>query len=282
MEIIKDKARMRGIVEDEKSKGRLVGVVPTMGYFHEGHLELMRNARGECDVVVVTLFVNPTQFGEGEDLGSYPRDFERDSRLAEREHVDYLFSPDAEEMYPPGFLTEVSVSELSGVMCGANRPGHFTGVCTVVAKLFNIIPAQRAYFGQKDAQQLVIIGRMAADLDFPVEIKVVKTVRESDGLAKSSRNTYLNPTERREAIALYHSLLEAEGLIESGERKARVIIDAMEEVISRSPLVELEYITICDNIYLKPLDELSGKVLIALAARVGKARLIDNLVIEVE
>ncbi|MBN2168762.1 MAG: pantoate--beta-alanine ligase [Actinobacteria bacterium] len=282
MEIIKKKARMREIVEREKCEGRTVGLVPTMGYFHNGHLALMKAACSECDVVVVSLFVNPTQFSEDEDLEEYPRDFDRDSRLAEREGVDYIFAPETDEMYPDDFLTEVKVKELSEVMCGASRPGHFTGVATVVAKLFNIIPAQKAYFGRKDAQQLVIIRKMAGDLDFPVEVKAVDIVRENDGLAMSSRNSYLNPTERREAIGLFHSLVEAGKLLDSGERDAGVIRAAMEEVIGRSPIIDLEYITICDNIYLKPLDELSGQVLIAIAAYVGKARLIDNIVVDLE
>ncbi|MBN1289404.1 MAG: pantoate--beta-alanine ligase [Actinobacteria bacterium] len=282
MEIVKSKTKMREIVEDEKRKGRVAGLVPTMGYFHKGHLELMKKACSECDVVVVSLFVNPTQFSEGEDLKAYPRDFERDCRLAEREGVDYIFAPEKDEMYPDDFLTEVKVKEISEVMCGAYRPGHFTGVATVVAKLFNIVPAQRAYFGRKDAQQLVIIRKMARDMDFPVEINAIDIVRENDGLAMSSRNSYLNPTERRESIALFHSLVEAGKLIDSGERDAGVIKAAMEEVVARSPVINLEYITICDNIYLKPLDELSGQVLIAIAAYVGKARLIDNIVVDLE
>jgi len=273
---------MRGLVERARAAGRVVGLVPTMGFFHEGHLEMMRRARAECDVVVVSLFVNPTQFGPAEDYDAYPRDFERDGALAEEVGVDYLFSPGAEQMYPEGFQTSVSVEEISKVMCGAIRPGHFDGVAAVVAKLFNIIPAHKAYFGQKDAQQLVIIQRMAEDLNFPLEMVAVPTVREEDGLAMSSRNSYLSQEERRAATVLYRSLETAASLIESGERNAEVIRGDMEKVISTEALVNLEYIVICDNIYLQPLSELSGEVLVALAARVGVARLIDNMVFVVE
>lgn len=282
MEVVRDIEGMRDLVERARAAGRLVGLVPTMGFFHEGHLELMRRARTECGVVVVTLFVNPTQFGPSEDYDAYPRDFERDSALAEAVGVDYFFSPEAEEMYPEGFKTTVSVKELSEVMCGEGRPGHFDGVATVVAKLFNIIPAHRAYFGQKDAQQLLVIRMMARDLNFPIEIIAAHTVREEDGLAMSSRNSYLSPEERLAATVLYRSLEAAASLIESGENSAGVIREEMEQVVSAEPLVNLEYVKICDNIYLQPLSELSGEVLVALAARVGRARLVDNMVFDVE
>ena len=282
MEVVKETVRIRDIVERARTAGRVVGLVPTMGFFHEGHLELMKRARAECDLVVVTLFVNPTQFGPAEDYEAYPRDFERDRALAEGVGVDYLFAPEAEEMYPEGFQTSVSVERLSKVMCGAARTGHFDGVATVVAKLFNIITAHKAYFGQKDAQQLLIIRRMAKDLDFPVEVVAVPTVRERGGLAMSSRNRYLSPEERSAATALYRSLEAAASLIESGEKRAGVVWEEMEKVISAEPLVNLEYIAICDNIYLQPLSVLSGEVLVALAARVGKARLIDNMVFDVK
>lgn len=282
MEVIKKKDKMRGLVDEAKARGETVGLVPTMGFFHEGHLELMRRARAECDVVVVTLFVNPTQFGPGEDLDAYPRDFERDRALAESVGVDYIFAPEVEEMYPEGAATFVEVEELHRVMCGRTRPGHFRGVATIVSKLFNIVPAHRAYFGQKDAQQLVIIRKMAADLDFPIEIIPVPTVRESDGVAMSSRNTYLEPEEREQAIALHRSLEAARLLVEQGQRQAGKIRSAMENLISTFPLVNLEYISICDNIFLRPLEELSGEVLVAVAARIGRARLIDNMVFRIE
>lgn len=282
MEVIKKKDKMRGLVDEAKARGETVGLVPTMGFFHEGHLELMRRARAECDVVVVTLFVNPTQFGPGEDLDAYPRDFELDRALAEGVGVDYIFAPEVEEMYPEGAATFVEVEELHRVMCGRTRPGHFRGVATIVSKLFNIVPAHRAYFGQKDAQQLVIIRKMAADLDFPIEIIPVPTVRESDGVAMSSRNTYLEPEEREQAIALHRSLEAARLLVEQGQRQAGKIRSAMENLISTFPLVNLEYISICDNIFLRPLEELSGEVLVAVAVRIGRARLIDNMVFKIE
>lgn len=282
IEVVKNPEIMRDMIQRARMENRLIGLVPTMGFFHEGHLELMRRARKDCDIVVVSLFVNPTQFGAGEDFEDYPRDFERDRILAEKEGVDYLFAPEVSDMYPEGFTTYVEVEGLSGVMCGIGRPGHFRGVATVVTKLFNVIPAHRAYFGQKDAQQLAIIKRMVADLNIPIDIVSVPTVRESDGLAMSSRNTYLNPEERKAATVLYRALKKATEMIESGERDASVLREKMKKMISEEPLVSLEYIEICDNIYLKPLQVLSGEFLIAIAARVGKARLIDNVLLELD
>ena len=280
MEVITEKARMRLLVDRAKAAGRTVGLVPTMGFFHQGHLELMRRARADCDLVVVSLFVNPTQFTPGEDFEDYPRDFERDKGMAEEVGVDFIFAPDPEEMYPEGFSTRVEVEGLSDLMCGLQRPGHFSGVATVVSKLFNIVPAQKAYFGQKDAQQLAVLRRMAQDLDFGVQIIAVPTVREPDGLAMSSRNTYLSPSDRQNALVLSRALEEAAGLIEEGETSADVVARAIEDVFEAFPAVNLEYIAICDNIFLHPLDEMKGQVLIALAARVGKARLIDNMVFD--
>ncbi len=282
MEVVETKDEMRNIAERAKAAGKVVGVVPTMGYFHEGHRELMRRARAECDVVVVTLFVNPTQFAPGEDLEAYPRDFERDSRMAQSVGVDYIFAPAVEEMYPGGATTCIEVEGLSSLMCGCARPTHFRGVATVVGKLFNIVPAQKAYFGQKDAQQLVIIRRMAADLDFPVEVIAVPTAREPDGLAMSSRNAYLEREERDQAVSLFTALEAARAMIESGERDADAVEAAMKQVLADAPLVNLEYIAICDNILLRPLGELTGEVLIAVAARIGRARLIDNMIFEIE
>ncbi|HEY5493086.1 MAG TPA: pantoate--beta-alanine ligase [Candidatus Anoxymicrobiaceae bacterium] len=282
MEIVKEKAQIRKIVQEASATGRTVGLVPTMGFFHQGHLELMRRARADCDLVVVTLFVNPTQFTPGEDFADYPRDFERDREMAESVGVDYIFNPEVDEMYPEGFSTHVEVEGLSDILCGAIRPGHFRGVATVVAKLFNIVPAKRAYFGQKDAQQLAVIKRMAADLDFPLEVIGVATVREEDGLAMSSRNTYLGEQDRADALVLSRALSVAAGMIDAGERSAAAVSKAMQGVFNALPSVNLEYIAICDNIYLRPLSELRGEVLIAVAARVGKARLIDNMLFEVE
>jgi len=282
VQVIKLKAQMREMVEAARREGRTVGLVPTMGYFHEGHLELMRRARADCDLVVVTLFVNPAQFTPGEDFEDYPRDFDRDSSMAEAVGVDCIFNPEPEEMYPEGFSTHVEVEGLSDLMCGKTRPGHFRGVATVVSKLFNIVPADRAYFGQKDAQQLAVLRRMAWDLDFGIEIIAVPTVREVDGLAMSSRNTYLSRDDREVALALHRSLLAAERAIALGERDAQAVRNAMEKVFSQYPTVVLEYIAICDNIFLQPREMLTGQVLVAVAVRVGKARLIDNMVFEIE
>lgn len=273
---------MRKIVAKWRQAGGKVGLVPTMGYFHRGHLTLMERARAENDYVVVSLFVNPTQFGPGEDFARYPRDLERDRRLAEEAGVDALFHPSAEEMYPGGYQTYVEVTELSQGLCGASRPGHFRGVATVVTKLFNIVTPDRAYFGEKDAQQLRVIKRMVADLNLPVEIRPVPTVREEDGLAMSSRNTYLSPEERRQATALYQSLLWAKERVAEGERDPARFREGMERIIAGYPLVNLEYLEFRDDETLAPLAELKGKVLIAIAARVGTARLIDNITVEVE
>lgn len=281
MKVIRTRSEMRRIVKEAQAAGRTVGLVPTMGFFHEGHLELMRRA-SECDVVVVSLFVNPTQFGEGEDLSDYPRDFERDCEMAENVGVDYIFAPEPEEMYPEGFATGITVEKMSDMMCGAFRPGHFSGVATVVAKLFNIMPADRAYFGRKDAQQLAIIKAMARDLDFDMEIIGVPTVREDDGLAMSSRNTYLDAEEREAATVLHRALESAVAMVENGERDPEVLRSVVSATIESEPLAHLEYVDICDNIYLRPTAELEGEILIALAVRIGRARLIDNVILRIE
>lgn len=269
------------MVKEMRSRGESVGLVPTMGFFHAGHVSLMRAAARENDRVVVSLFVNPTQFGPSEDLESYPRDLERDVRMAAEAGVDYIFSPRAEDMYPEPYLTYVEVEGITEVLCGASRPGHFRGVATVVAKLFHIVPADRAYFGMKDAQQLLVIRRMVEDLNFDIRIVACPTVREEDGLAMSSRNVYLRPEERRAAAVLYRSLKLAAEMVEKGERDAAKVIAAMGELIAGEPLVKTEYIEAVDWLRLRPLRELRGEVLIALAARVGKARLIDNVLLSV-
>ncbi len=280
-QVIRDPEAMRGLVERAKSDGRTVGLVPTMGYFHEGHLELMRMAGSECDLVVVSVYVNPTQFGPSEDFKQYPRDLERDIKLAEGAGVDYLFVPSDQDMYPEGFQTYVEVEKVTRGLCGAARPGHFRGVTTVVAKLFNIIPAHRAYFGQKDAQQAAVIKRMVKDLNFLLKIRVGPTVRESDGLAMSSRNRYLGPEARKAATVLYRALRRVQGAVEAGERRAESLKRMIEKEISSEPSVELEYIAICDNIGLKEQKRLEGEVLVALAAKVGGVRLIDNVLLRV-
>ncbi|HEX30087.1 TPA: pantoate--beta-alanine ligase [Candidatus Poribacteria bacterium] len=268
--------------ERVRLQGKRIGFVPTMGYFHEGHLTLMRRAKEENDLLVVSLFVNPTQFGPNEDYERYPRDLDRDRELAEKEGVDLLFVPSVEDMYPAGYATYVEVTgTLTSVLCGARRPGHFRGVTTVVAKLFNIVKPHRAYFGEKDAQQLRVIKRMAKDLNFDVEIISVPTVRESDGLAMSSRNEYLSPEERKAALVLWRSLNLARSLVEAGERKADRIISEMRRLIESEPLAKIDYVEIVDSETLEKVDRIEGEVLVALAVFIGTTRLIDNMIISV-
>jgi pantoate--beta-alanine ligase len=282
MRIIASIAEMRRIVVERRSAGEVVGLVPTMGFFHQGHISLMRAAREECGYVVVSLFVNPTQFGPGEDLEDYPRDLSRDVEMASEVGVDCIFHPRAEDMYPQPYLTYVMVEEITDRLCGAARPGHFRGVATVVAKLFNIIPAHRAYFGLKDAQQVQVIRKMARDLDFDIEVIACPTVREGDGLAMSSRNVYLEPEERKAATVLYRSLQLAQELVATGEMDPEKVTGDMRALIAREPLVEPEYVVAVDWDLLTPVDRLRGRVLFALAARVGKARLIDNVLLDID
>jgi pantoate--beta-alanine ligase len=283
MRTLRSKAELREALLEPRRQGMRIGLVPTMGYFHEGHLSLMRRARADCDVVVVSLFINPTQFGPNEDLDAYPRDEERDAQLAAAEGVDLLWTPDVREMYPDGFATAVEVGEsLTGVLEGDPRhrgPAHFRGVTTVVAKLFNSVQPDVAYFGRKDAQQALVVERMTRDLDFPVEIEVLPTVREQDGVAMSSRNAYLAAEERERATAISRALWAAEEAAERGEQS----VDALVEVVRaelRNSGVDPEYVEARDAEDLTPLAELNGRpLLVAVAARVGKARLIDNIVI---
>jgi len=259
-----------------------VGFVPTMGYLHEGHLSLVRRARSECQHVVVSIFVNPTQFGPGEDYQRYPRDEARDLALLEREGVDLVFVPSAAEMYPEGFATWVEVSgPLTERLEGASRPGHFRGVATVVLKLFNLVQPHRAYFGEKDAQQLLVVRRMVAHLNLPVEIVPCPTVREPDGLAMSSRNVYLSPEERTQALALSRALELARRLVrEEGLRDAAELRRRLEDFLRRSPGVGLDYVSVAHPETLAELERIEGPALVLLAARVGPARLIDNALIE--
>ncbi len=279
---IRTKAELRDALAEARAGGRSVGLVPTMGYLHEGHLSLLRAARAECDVVVMSLFVNPAQFGPGEDLDRYPRDEERDARLAAEAGVDLLYAPPVEEVYPPGFATHVEVTgNLTEILDGdpARRgPGHFRGVTTVVAKLFNTVQPDVAYFGQKDAQQAAIVRRMARDLDFPVRIEVLPTVREPDGLAMSSRNAYLGAEDRPRAAALSRALRAAEEGAR-GESLTAGLAAARRELSAAG--IEPEYLEARDAEELRPVAELNGRpVLIAVAARVGGARLIDNVLIQ--
>ncbi len=280
VKLVRAKDDLRSILASARADGRSVGLVPTMGYLHEGHLSLLRAARAECDVVVMSLFVNPAQFAPGEDLGRYPRDERRDAELAEQAGVDLIYAPAVEQVYPPGFATRVEVEGLTEVLCGdpARRgPGHFRGVTTVVAKLFNTVRPDVAYFGQKDAQQLAVIRRMVRDLDVPVRIEALPIVREPDGLAMSSRNAYLAPADRERATALSRALREVERVARGDSLAAgltagrRVLADAG---------IEPEYLEARDPESLQPVTELSGRpVLVALAAQVGGARLIDNVLI---
>ncbi len=250
-----------------------------MGAFHEGHLSLMRRARAENDVVIVSIFVNPIQFARGEDFESYPRDLQGDLAQAERAEVDLVFTPSAEEIYPDGFQTYVDVTEITKGLCGASRPEHFRGVTTIVTKLFNLIRAHRAYFGQKDYQQSAAVRRLVADLNLDLEIVLLPTVREADGLAMSSRNVRLAPEERQAACVLYTSLRLAEERVGSGERDAKAILDEMRAVIEAEPLAHLDYVALCDPETLKPLDRIEDPMLAVLAVRFGKTRLIDNLLL---
>jgi pantoate--beta-alanine ligase len=272
-------AEVRAACDAARAAGRRVGFVPTMGYFHEGHRSLMRAARAENDFVVLSIFVNPTQFGPNEDLSAYPRDPLGDAAVAEAEGVDLLFSPEVAEMYPAGARTTVHVSGLTEGLCGASRPGHFDGVTTVVAKLFSIVGACRAYFGRKDAQQLAVIRRMTEDLDLPVEVVGCALVREADGLALSSRNAYLTDDERRAATILSGALYMASEAVVAGVRDAATVRSLIVDTVARSPLARLDYAEVVDADTLEPLARISGDTLVALAAFVGKARLIDNVTI---
>jgi pantoate--beta-alanine ligase len=256
-----------------------LGLVPTMGSLHEGHLSLVRRARMECASVVVSIFVNPTQFGENEDLSAYPRDLDRDLDLLGAEGVDLVWTPTEDEIYPAGYQTWVTVEKLSQILEGLHRPGHFRGVTTVVAKLFNSVHPDKAYFGQKDAQQAVVIRRMAEDLNFPLEVVVCPTAREPDGLAMSSRNIYLDPKQREAATVVYRSLTAAVQAFEDGERDAVVLRDRMSEVLSTDPLAQPQYVSVADPYTLKELDGRVERALFSMAVYVGKTRLIDNIVV---
>jgi pantoate--beta-alanine ligase len=257
-----------------------VGLVPTMGYLHEGHLSLVRRAKEECDHIVVSIFVNPTQFGPSEDLSRYPRDLDRDLGLIEPIGADLVWMPTAEMMYPDGYQTWVEVDAMTRPLEGAMRPGHFRGVTTVVAKLFNAVQPHRAYFGQKDAQQAAVIRQMTRDLNFPLEIVVCPIVREPDGLAMSSRNVYLDPAQRRAATVLYRSLSAAKDAYDRGERDAETLRGVMKDVLASEPLAHAQYVSCADYDTLEELDAVKGKALLSMAVFLGKTRLIDNFVLE--
>jgi pantoate--beta-alanine ligase len=270
---------VRAACDAARASGHRVGFVPTMGFFHEGHRSLMRAARAADDFVVVSLFVNPTQFGPNEDLGAYPRDPDGDHAVAEAEGIDVLFMPTVDEMYPPGARTTVHVDGLTERLCGASRPGHFDGVTTVVAKLFSIVGPSRAYFGRKDAQQLAVIRRMARDLDLPVEVVGCPLVREVDGLALSSRNVYLEADERAAATVLSGALYMASEAVVRGQRDATAVRQMIVDTVARALQVRLDYVEVVDAATMEPLEQIQPDTLVALAAFVGKARLIDNVTI---
>lgn len=281
MQVIEKITAMQDLAESSRQAGKKIGVVPTMGYLHAGHLSLIQQARTLSDVVITTIFVNPTQFAPGEDFARYPRDFPRDEKLAAEAGTDVIFYPQVQEMYPTPYLTYVEVEEISRVLCGVSRPTHFRGVTTVVAKLFHITKPHVAIFGQKDAQQALLIQRMVRDLNFDIQIVVAPIVREPDGLAMSSRNIYLTPEERSQAMILYQALTQARQLIERGERRTDILIAAIRVQITTMTLALIDYIEIVDTEKLLPLTDIKGQVLIALAVKFGKTRLIDNVIIEV-
>ncbi|QTA88158.1 Pantothenate synthetase [Desulfonema magnum] len=264
-----------------RRSGKTIAFVPTMGFLHEGHLSLMREGRNRCDDVVISIFVNPTQFGPGEDLESYPRSFERDCELAEKQGVNAIFAPNEKELYGKNFQTYVKLEDLPNHLCGISRPVHFRGVATVVTKLFNIVKPHFAIFGQKDYQQVAVIRQMVKDLNFDIEIVGHPTVRETDGLAMSSRNSYLTPDQRVSALSLYASLKKAQTLLENGITDAAEIIRAASELITSHPGTAIDYITICDPETLADMETISKPALMALAVKVGKTRVIDNMILDI-
>jgi pantoate--beta-alanine ligase len=273
-------AGMKAAAAELRARGRSIGLVPTMGYLHEGHLSLVRECRKRADVTVVSIFVNPLQFGPQEDFRRYPRDPERDASLLEKEGVDILFLPADGDMYPEGYRTSVEVAGLQDKLCGRLRPGHFKGVATVVLKLFNIVRPDYAFFGQKDAQQVVVLRRMAKDLNMDVEIRALPIIREPDGLAMSSRNTYLGAAERRAALVLSRSLEEARRTFEKGERAASLIRQRLLRAIASEPLAKMDYAEVVDPSSLEPVERIEGRALVALAVSIGKTRLIDNTILD--
>ena len=272
---------MKSIAEEYRKNGKRISFVPTMGYLHEGHLSLVDIARKDGDICVVSIFVNPIQFGPGEDYERYPRDVERDERLLEQRGCDVLFYPSASEMYPEDFLTRVRVEKLSSILCGKSRPGHFEGVTTVVLKLFNIVKPHVAVFGEKDYQQLVIIKRMVRDLNLDVEIVAGEIIREKDGLAMSSRNVYLDPVERKQATCLFRSMLLAQDMVKAGIRDTKTIVEAVGGFIKKFDRARIDYVKIVHPDTLEELEEIHDRARILLAVYFGKARLIDNIEIDV-
>ena len=282
MEIFTDAKSMQAQAALWKRNGESIAVVPTMGYLHEGHRSLIEKSVSENDRTVVSVFVNPIQFGPSEDLASYPRDLQRDMDVVGSAGGDLIFHPEPSEMYPGHFTSFIDTSETTELLCGAVRPGHFRGVCTVVGKMFNIVMPERAYFGQKDAQQLATIRRFVRDLNFNVQIVACPIVRESDGLAKSSRNTYLSADERQAALVLSQSLQKGKALIDAGERDAAAVKEAIRAHLLTQPLARIDYVEVVDNENIRRVERISGSTLVAIAVYIGKTRLIDNFIAEVQ
>lgn len=278
MKISKTVNEVREFIKEWKKEEYKIGFVPTMGYLHEGHASLIKKAKEQCDKVVVSIFVNPMQFGPNEDFDSYPRDFDADARLCESIGADLIFCPDAEEMYDKGFCSFVDMNGPTKELCGKSRPIHFRGVCTVVCKLFNIVTPDKAFFGQKDAQQLAVIRRMVKDLNMNIEIVGCPIIREQDGLAKSSRNTYLSEEERKAALILSRTISLGEKMVKAGETDTAKIVNAMKENISKEPLAEIDYVEAVDFDTIEKVDKIGGTVLFAMAVYIGKTRLIDNFI----
>lgn len=280
--IISDPAEVQAIARKWKKEGASIGIVPTMGYLHDGHRSLIHRSCAENDHTIVSIFVNPIQFGPNEDLATYPRDLEADSKLCESEGADIIFHPEPSDMYADNFCTHVVVDDITQVLCGMTRPTHFRGVTTVVSKLFNISKADRGYFGEKDAQQLAVIRRMVRDLNIDIEICGCPIVREADGLAKSSRNKYLNPDERQAALVLSRSLSIGRSLLDSGERNASAVRQAIVDEIAKEPLAEIDYVSVADALDLKDIEgDIKAPILVAMAVKIGSTRLIDNFSYEI-
>jgi len=280
VKVIKDIHKMTDCAKALHRKTKTIGFVPTMGCLHEGHLSLIKRAKKDADTVIVSIFVNPTQFGPREDFRRYPRNFKKDEELAKLCGADIIFYPEAKDIYPKNYHTYVNVKELTENLCGASRPGHFQGVTTIVAKLFNIVQPDISYFGQKDAQQAIVIKQMVKDLNIPTKIKILPIVREKDGLAMSSRNVYLSKKERQDALILYRSLLKAKELIKRGQKDVKKVKSIMRVMINKKNTANIDYVSVVDLYTLKDVKTIKGKVLIAVAVRIGKTRLIDNIIIE--
>lgn len=282
METITTVQQMVQLAKDFRAQGKKVGLVPTMGYLHEGHLSLARAAKKDCDIVVMSIFVNPTQFGPNEDYESYPRDLSHDQQLAASAGVDYVFAPQPADMYPQGYNTFVNVDYVTEFLCGAKRPGHFRGVATVVSKLFHIVQPERAYFGQKDGQQVAVLRRMVKDLNIPVEIIAVPIVREADGLALSSRNVYLTPEQRQQAVVLSQGLKKAADAFTQGERDGAVLSKIVADTIGTAPIANIDYVQLVDGETMAPITKVEKTAMLAVAVYFGNTRLIDNVVLAVE